>query len=320
MCKGYFGSYTNNKSEGIYSFDFQKGKFENVNLAAKIENCTYIHKRGKDVFSIIRGKDCGGISYFIESEDGLKHINTVMNHKNPCCYITSNEKYIFAANYHQGKCHIYTVENGELKEVYTIHEESNAKCHCININNNNGYIYICFLGLDKIKIYDLNNNFKYIDEIVCPNGSGPRHGVFTKDYSKLYILSELSNEVFLYNNIDGKYQLEQSISTLPTEFTEESYAAAIRVTNDERFIYTSNRGHDSIAAFEIAEGRMKLIDYYNTKGNNPRDFNLDPNDQYILIVNQHTSNGVCFSRNVQNGELEEIVDEIKIEDSVCISF
>ena len=210
--------------------------------------------------------------------------------------------------------------DNRLQAVHTIHEKPYGKCHCVILDNKNNYMYVCFLGLDRVKIYDLNNNFEYVDELIFPEGSGPRHGLFSKDNTYFYVLSELSNEVFVFKKDNEKYKLEQIISTLPKDFHGESSSAAIRLSSDERFLYTSNRGHNSIAAFKIDKGRLEIIDYYNVKGDGPRDFNFDPSEEYLLVVNQDTNNGLSFKRNKINGVLEEITDEISIDSSVCIVF
>lgn len=318
--RGYFGTYTKKDSKGIYGFNFEEGKYSNMSLVAEIENPTYLNIRGNEVFSIIKGEEVAGISYFIEENNKLKLVNEVMNHKSPSCHITSNEKYIFASNYHEGKCHIYEVANKKLREVYTIHEESYGKCHCVILDNKNNYMYVCFLGLDRVKVYDLNNKFECLDQLIFPEGSGPRHGLFTKDNSYFYVLSELSNEVFVFRKDEEKYKLEQKISTLPKDFNGKSSSAAIRISEDEKFLYTSNRGHNSIAAFKIENGGLEIIDYYNVKGEGPRDFNFDPSEEYLLVVNQDTNNGFSFKRNKEKGVLQEITDEISIDSSVCIVF
>lgn len=318
--KGYFGTYTKKESKGIYSFNFEEGKFSDISLVAEIENPTYLNVRGKEVFSITKGNEDAGVSYFIEEKNELKLINKVMNHKTPSCHIASNEKYIFVSNYHEGKCHIYEVKDEKLQEVHTIHEKPNAKCHCVILDAKNNYMYVCFLGIDRVKIYDLNNNFEYVDEIIFPEGSGPRHGIFTRDNNYLYILCELSNEVFVFRKDNEKYKLEQKISTLPKDFNDASNSAAIRLSQDENFIYTSNRGHNSIAALKIDKGRLEILDYYNVKGDGPRDFNFDPSEEYLLVVNQDTNNGLSFKRNKITGVLEAITDKISIDSSVCIVF
>lgn len=318
--KGYFGTYTNKKSQGIYSFLFNEGKFDEVNLVSKLGNPTYISVRGKEFFAVNKGEGEGGISYFIEKDDGLHFVNKVMNSKISPCYITNNEKYIFTANYHEGKCHIYNVANGRLEEFYNIEEASYSKCHCITLDKKNKYMYVCYLGLDEVKIYDVEENFKEVGTLKFPKGSGPRHAVFSKNNKYLFVLSELSNEVFLFEKEDDKYILKQRISTLPKEFNGKSSSAAIRLSSDEKFLYTSNRGHDSIAAFKIVEGNLEIIDYYKTHGENPRDFNFNLSEEYLLVVNQESDNCISFKRNKETGVLEDIIDNIYIDSSVCIVF
>lgn len=318
--RGYLGTYTNKKSKGIYSFSFDSGKFTDIKLEAELGNPTYINRRGKEVFVVTKGNGEGGISYFIEDDDKLHFVNKVMNSNISPCYIISNDKYIFTANYHEGKCHVYAVIDGILQEVHNIMEDPSSKCHCITLDKENKYIYVCFLGLDEIKIYDIEDGFKYTSSLKFPKVSGPRHSVFSSDNRYLYVLSELSNEVFLFEKQNGNYILKQSISTLPKDFTGKSSSAAIRLSSDEKFLYTSNRGHDSIAAFKVSEGLLEIIDYYKTEGKNPRDFNFDPEEEYLLVVNQDSDNGISFIRNKDTGTLEKIVDNVYIDSSVCIVF
>lgn len=318
--KGYFGTYTNKESQGIYRFSLSQGKFSGIELAATLGSPTYINIRSNEVFVVTKGDGEGGISYFIEKDSQLDFVNKIMNSNSSPCYITSNKDYIFTANYHEGKCHIYAVIDGMLQEVHSIIEEPSSKCHCITLDKENKYIYVCFLGLDKINIYDIKSGFKYINSLDFPKGSGPRHAVFSKDNKYLFALTELSNEAFLFKQENGRFILKQSISTVPKGFNGESSSAAIRLSSDEKFLYTSNRGHDSIAAFRFLDEKLELIDYYNVQGKSPRDFNFDQSEEFLLVVNQESDNGVSFKRNKETGELEEVVDNIYIDSSVCIVF
>ena len=140
------------------------------------------------------------------------------------------------------------------------------------------------------------------------SGAGPRHIVFHPSYKIAYLICELNStiEVLIYDG-DGQFERMQTISTLPENFSEFNGTAAIRLSADGRFLYGSNRGHNSIAVYKVAgDGTLELVEIVPTNGKNPRDFNITPDQQYVIAVHQDSDNATVFKRDPKTGKLTEI--------------
>ncbi len=136
------------------------------------------------------------------------------------------------------------------------------------------------------------------------------------------MVNELNSTVTQIKKNDlGEFETVGSFSTLPNDFTEASYCADIHISSDGKFLYASNRGHNSIVIYEVstADGSLKQIGHESVRGNWPRNFSFSPNEDYLLVANQHSKNIVSFKRNKVTGLLQ-YVDEIAAPTPVCILF
>jgi 6-phosphogluconolactonase len=153
-------------------------------------------------------------------------------------------------------------------------------------------------------------------------GAGPRHLGFHGNEKWVYVVNELDCTLtLLKKGSDFKYEISSSISTLPANYSEPNTCADIHISSDGKFLYASNRGHNSIAVFGInsQDGLLNLVGHESTRGNGPRNFSLSPGDDYLLVANQHSKNIVSFKRNKDTGLLN-YVSEIKAPTPVCIVF
>jgi 6-phosphogluconolactonase len=153
-------------------------------------------------------------------------------------------------------------------------------------------------------------------------GDGPRHLTFHPNNKWIYILNELSGVVtIVQKNSTGQYEKGVSISTLPDDFEDSNTSADIHISSDGKFLYASNRGHNSIVIYNVNEldGSLTLITHESTKGDAPRNFSLSPDENYLLVANQLTNNIISFKRDETTGLLQ-FVDEIEVPAPVCILF
>jgi 6-phosphogluconolactonase len=146
--------------------------------------------------------------------------------------------------------------------------------------------------------------------------------VFAPDKKTAYLVGELSSTVSVldYDLTTGSFHLLQTVSTIPDDWTEHNGAAAIRISNDGRFVYVSNRGHNSLAVFEVLDGELKLIQHLTTHGDFPRDFALDPTERFILVANQNTDNATLYTRDQETGLLACCQKDIPLPEGVCVYF
>lgn len=340
---GYIGTYTKGDSKGIYSFtlDAANGKITDVKAAASLENPTYltISQDNKYLFSVAKEGNSGGVAGYKILESGeLILINNQLSEGASPCHVSVNEEnsLLLSANYHKGSADSYRLnpENGEIQAVLSsiFHEGSGpderqekAHTHYAGFTPDEKYAAVIDLGIDQLITYSLDNGKLAEKSIlnIAP-GSGPRHLTFHPNGEYAYLMTEFSSEVLVlkYTSEDGSFQQLQAISTLPDDFSENNQGSAIHISSDGKFVYAANRGHDSIAVFEVKSGSFELsfVEHTSTEGNWPRDFVLDPSEKYLIASNQNSSNVVLYSRDKETGKLTLLDSEVNVPDPVCVKF
>ena len=186
------------------------------------------------------------------------------------------------------------------------------------------YLVTCDLGTDEVTTYDVDSEGKLspLATYNCNPGAGARHLVFHHHYKIAYLICELNStiEVLIYDGV-GAFERMQTISTLPEGYNDFNGTAAIRLSKDGKYLYASNRGHDSIAVYRIlADGSLELLEIVPTHGQNPRDFDLSPDQEFLIAVHQDSDNATVFKRNPETGRLAELSNDFHVPEAVCISF
>jgi len=240
--------------------------------------------------------------------------------------LDKTEKYVFVANYQGGSIAAWALKpDGSLGErtAFIQHSghgvnplrQTHAYAHSIVIDPSNRFALVADLGLDKLFIYKFDvangsltpNNPAYVD--ITP-GDGARHVIFHPNGRWVYLVTEMGNTVHLFN-WDGQHGTlteKQSISTLPADFHGVSTSADIKTSPDGRFLYTSNRGYDSIAVFSInqEDGRLTSIQYMPSGGKWPRNFELDPSGHWMIATNHNSNNAAVFQIDQKTGKLTAV--------------
>ena len=180
------------------------------------------------------------------------------------------------------------------------------------------------MGTDEVTTYDVAEDGKIapLNTYKCAAGAGARHIVFHHHYKIAYLICELNStiEVLIYDGV-GHFEHLQTVSTLPEDFEGANGTAAIRLSADGKFLYGSNRGHDSLAVYKIlADGSLDLIQIVPTNGKNPRDFNITPDQNHIIAVHQDSDNATIFKRDAESGKLTEISHDFYVPEAVCVTF
>lgn len=340
---GYIGTYTKGDSKGIYSFtlDVVSGKITDVRAAAELENPTYltISEDNQYLFAVAKEGNTGGVAgYKIGQSGGLALINRQLTEGASPCHVSVNKdnSLLLSANYHKGSADSYRLNpgNGEIETVLSsiFHEGSGpderqekAHTHYSGFTPDGKYVAVIDLGIDQLITYSLDNG-KLVEKSILKikPGSGPRHLTFHPNGKYAYLMTEFSSEVLTlkYNPEDGSFQQLQAISTLPDDFTENNQGSAIHLSSDGKFVYAANRGHNSIAVFEVNPDSFELsfVERTSTEGNWPRDFVLDPTEKYLIASNQNSSNIVLYSRDQESGRLALINSDVQVPDPVCVKF
>lgn len=350
----YIGTYTSpGKSKGIYIYRFNlaSGELTPYKIVEKVVDPSFlaIDKKRRFLFAVneteeYQGKKSGAVSAFSITDDGdLKFLNKLPSLGGAPCHITvsDNEKYVLAANYVGGNAVVFPIEkDGNLGEFIELIQHSgtgpnkkrqeSAHVHSVNLDHKNKFAYICDLGIDKVMIYEFDDKKGKL----IPNsaqaffegklGSGPRHFAFHPNNKFAFLINELDSTIvsLSYNHKDGTLKEIQTVSALPANYTGTSYCAEILVSPNGKFLYGSNRGHNSIAAFRIDEktGEIELISHTPTEGKYPRNFGIEPTGKFLLAANQNSDSITTFKINQTTGSLEPTGQKIQIPNPVCIKF
>ncbi|MGD0986629.1 MAG: lactonase family protein [Candidatus Sulfotelmatobacter sp.] len=351
----YVGTYTEegSTSKGIYvyRFDSETRKLTPIGLAAQTTNPSFlaVHPNHRYLYAVnevgnYQGKKSGAVSAFaIDRSTGkLKLLNQVATGGADPCYVTVDHagKYVLVANYTGGSIAVFPVlEDGRLgaQSAFIQHtghgtnpqRQEGPHAHSIDLSPDNRFTIVDDLGLDETLVY----KFDATKGSLAPNqppsvkaeaGAGPRHFTFDPKGDFAYVLDEMGSTVsaFAYNASDGVLSPLQTISTLPKDFTAHNDAAEIEVHPSGKFLYASNRGHDSITVFAIAtdKGTLSLIEYVSTKGSSPRYFTIDPTGSLLLAANEKSDNIVAFRIDLQSGRLKPTGAVLDIPQPVCIRF
>jgi len=341
----YVGTYTSGKSEGIYIYrlDQLTGELKHAG-SVKSENPSFLTlDPAKRFLYAVNELPDGAVSAFrIDGKSGeLTFINQQASQGADPCHLTveSGGKSVLVANYTSGSLAVLPIQRGgSLGEVSDVkqHEGSGPReqqkgphAHCIKLDPANRHAFAADLGIDKLMIYRFNASARKLEPAKQPSafvhsGAGPRHFTLHPNGKYLYVINELDSSLttFKYNAAEGTLTPFESVSTLPRDFNGLSFCADIHVSKSGRFLYGSNRGHNSIVVFAIdpRSGRLNLVEHVATAGKWPRNFTIDPSGRFLLVANQHTDNVVTFRIDQQTGRLTPTGQVTEIPTPVCLQF
>jgi 6-phosphogluconolactonase len=351
----YIGTYTApGKSRGIYvaRFDAKTGKLGTPELAAETQRPSFlaIHPNRKFLYAIgeladAGGKKGGAVSAFaIDAASGkLTLLNQASSGGPGPCHVTVDKagRNALVANYGGGSCAVLPIQaDGRLSEpscfVQHVGSSVNPKrqagphAHAINLDAVNRFAFVPDLGLDKVMIYKFDGAKGCITPNdpafgAVPPGSGPRHIAFHPSQKSAYVINEMlcTMTAFRYDAARGALTEIQTLSTLPAgESVQAGYSTAeVEVHPNGKFLYGSNRGHDTIAVFTIAaDGKLSLIQNEPTQGKMPRHFTLDPTGRWLLAEHQSSDSIVVFSVDPKTGKLKPAGQTVEVGSPVCVQF
>lgn len=338
MEKIILGTYTRRVSEGIYTInlDNKKGELTGLELATKENSPTYLTKsKVGNLYTVTSIDGLGGAGAY---DHEFQFLNAVTESGAPLCYVAVDEtrQLVYGANYHKGEVNVYRIlENGGLEATDAVfHQEEtgphknqeHAHVHYTDLTPDDRLV-VCDLGTDRVYTYDVSKEGKLtaVAEFVAEPGTGPRHLVFHPTNQKIaYLFGELDStvRVLQYDAAHGSFTEKQKISTLPEDFQGENGGAAIRISKDGNYVYASNRGHNSIAVFAVSpdECTLENIQIISTEGDFPRDFALNPENNYLVCANQNTDNLTLYSRDAATGLLSVRQKDIYAPECVCVYF
>ncbi len=349
----YVGTYTRTKGKGIYAFRFQPatGKPTALTLAAEMPNPSFlaVHPNQRFLYAETEheGEDLAGknntISAFaIDRGTGaLTFLNKVSSRGEGPAHIAVDKtgKMLLAANYRSGSVALMPIlEDGRLGEATGFDQnhgsgpkpkQDRPRAHGVAFSPDGRFALAAENGTDQVMIYRIDPSGALTPNdppfFKSPPGTGPRHLAFHPNGHVVYALNELESTitVLAYGAAGGTLSQIQEVATLPPGFRETSAPAQLHVDREGRFLYSSNRGADSIAVFAVdpGKGTLKAIEFVATQGKTPRDFNLDPTGGYLFAANQNSDNIVLFRVNAKTGRLTPAGQVVKdVPEPSCVVF
>jgi 6-phosphogluconolactonase len=351
----YVGTYTQDgsTSKGIYAYRYVAATQEvtSLGLAAETTNPSWValHPNGRFLYAVnevqnYNGPNSGGVSAFsVDRATGkLTFLNEVASRGADPCYITVDQsgKYVLVANYTGGSIAAFPIsDDGKLGNAsafvqHTGHglnpkRQEAAHAHSIDLSPDERFAFVDDLGLDQLLVYKFDKSKGSLKPNNPPfakldAGAGPRHFALHPSGKFAYVVSELASTVTAFS-IDlkaGMLHRSQSISTLPDDFKGENDDAEIRMHPSGKFLYASNRGHDSIAVFAIdsSKGTLTPIEHTPTGGKTPRSFEIDPTGTLLFAENQQSNNIVIFHIDEKTGKLTPTGKVLEVGQPVCVKF
>jgi 6-phosphogluconolactonase len=348
----YVGTYTTGKSDGIYIYrlNLASGEFKPVGTV-KADNPSYLAIDGRRRFMYavnevteFAGTSSGAVSAFsINQKTGnLRFLNQQPSLGGAPCYLSVDRtnKFVLVANYVGGNVAVLPIQrDGRLGSATdmeqhrgsgaNIERQENPHAHSIMLDSANRFAFASDLGTDQIMVYRFDSKSGKLARNSPPwaqvkAGAGPRHFTFHPSGRYAYSINELDSTVaaFAYEKALGVLSDLQTVSALPVNYSGNNSCADIHISPNGKFLYGSNRGHDSIVVFKIDEntGRLNLVEHVQTGGKTPRNFCIDPTGRFLLAGNQNSDTIVTFRIDSASGRLRPTGQVIQVPSPVCLKM
>lgn len=350
----YFGTYTGAKtgSKGIYvsKFNAATGELGAPEIAAETGSPSFleIHPSKKFIYAVGEmgtptAKGGGVTSFTVSLPSGkLTQINQVSAVGQGPCHVNIDKagKLAMVANYGSGSCASYAIkDDGSLSEAASFHQhqgsgpnkgrQAGPHAHSANFSPDNQFAFVCDLGLDRVKIYKIDpatGKTEPHGEGVVAAGSGPRHFAFHPNGKFAFVNNEMgmSETTFAYDAGKGALSEVSTASTIPEADRSQKglSTAETRVHPNGRFVYVSNRGHNTIAVFscDAATGKLTRLENVNCEGKTPRNFNLDPSGKWLIVAHQDGNSVALFKVDSETGKLTFTGKKLEVGGPCCVRF
>lgn len=330
----YVGTYGDESDEAIQllAFDSTTETLKKRAGVTGIVNPSYVtvNQAQNNLYAVSEVEEGQVVSFNINVETfTLTEKNRQPTRGNAPCYLTLDEKeqHLLTVNYGEGTTIVYKIaSDGSIDSPSDIKiYEGDVQSHphtIVRVPFTNKYL-VTDLGLSKLYLYAFNeesSRLEHVKDINTVEASGPRHIAIEPNLRKIYVVNEFNSKISVYDYDEAVENLEliQEIKTIPDHYDGENHCADIHIAMSKSFLYVSNRGHHSIAGYKILEdGKLSIIDYMSSGGDWPRNFAIVPNEEYVLIANEHTHSIVVMKIGI-DGVLRPTGNEYAIQSPVCL--
>jgi len=348
----YIGTYTGSTSQGIYAFRFDDGTgaLAPIGLVAETTSPSFLtaSASGRFVFAVNESSTYGGeksgsvTSFAVDAATSkLTQLSVQSSRGADPCHLALDRtgRYLAVANYSGGNFALFPVDAaGRLGPATTVVAGSGAgpvqsrqqspHAHMVAFDATNKYLIGADLGIDRLLVYRFDATAGTLAPndppgAIMPPGAGPRHFAFHPNGRDVFSINELSSTIthLTWDAAPGRFSVAASQSTLPAEFKGNNSTAEIAVHPSGRFVYGSNRGHDSIAVFSVgADGALTLVEHEPTRGRSPRNFTIDPTGRWLIAANQQSDSLAVFQIDQKTGALEPVGPLATVGSPVSVLF
>lgn len=310
---------------GIYAYTLSDdGIFAQIELLP-VDLPMYSVLAGTDLYVLQRELSGGesGVFRVAVRADGTfgTPSEAVTTHGVVACHLTVEQGEVYAVNYLSGSV-VRIPDRVVSYEGHGIHPDRQeaSHTHCVILSPDRRYVLVADLGLDCVHVLDRELN--EISRASVPAGSGARHLVFSPDGTTLFCVNELSStvSVFAWEPSRGRLTYRESFgSDVSPEFAPMNYAAAIRISHDGKKLYISNRGEDTVVVYSVGEnGRLSLVQKVSCRGRGPRDFQLSPDERFLVCTNLDSDSVTAFR--LRDGMIDSVTDSIRLPSPLCVTF
>ncbi|MBN2981881.1 MULTISPECIES: lactonase family protein [Cohnella] len=341
------GSYAEAASAGVYVYEFDAGRETLTLLDRKsgFQNPTFLclDAPRRAVYALTETKAEDGskasdaVYMKLDPASGtLTEVNRSLANSGPTCHIqkSADDRYLTLTSYHEGLVSLVELEKdgriGRLlderrHEGKSAHPERQDRPHPHSsfYSPDGSYLFVCDLGLDRIRAYKVDNGklLPHGDTALHP-GAGPRHLTFHPNGAFAFVINEVDSSIvsFRYDAVTGRLERVATVPTLPPDFEGENTCAEIAVSPDGKFLYGSNRGHDSIVVYAIDEatGELAYVEHASVQGGHPRHFSILPGGRHLLAANRDTNNLTLFRIDPVSGKLSYTGLSVSVSKPVCV--
>jgi len=348
----FISAFASGDKAGIHAFQFdtKAGALKPLHRTTDIQNPFFLAlSPDRHFLYAIDAEKFGGkedefiAAYAVKGRTGdLRRLNQQSARGTASCYldVDATGKTVAVANYSTGNVAALPVQkDGSLGEAVSFVQHTGTSAdparqkgpnaHSIVVSPDNRFALAADLGIDKILIYKLDAAAAKLSPneaqpfVKMQPGSGPRHLAFHPNGKRLYAINELNNTVTCldYATDAGTLAERQTISTLPADFTGKSYCADLKISPDGNFLYGTNRGHDSIAAYRIADdGKLTLLAIHPSLGKGPQNLLITPDGQWLLCANMPGNSVVVFQIDSTTGGLKAVGEPTSMPMPSCIRW
>ncbi len=305
----YLGTYTGANSKGIYKYILSdEGQIQPMGLQSITENPSFLTiSRDGNYLLTVNETDEGTIESYKIEKDTLKFLSKSLSGGAHPCFITVNSNgEVLVANYTAGNIGLLKLnEQGKLSDLLDIQQhyghgsterQKEPHAHSVWFDRKQNKVIAVDLGTNELWFSTIDTNQQKLvpdtpNKFQMEVGAGPRHLALHPQKEWLYVLNELNGTISFLEKKSGQYTLISNISALPEDWSDYNTSADIHISKDGKFLYASNRGHNSIAIYAIqSDGNLKLIGHEPTRGDSPRNFAISPDDRFLLVANQNSNN------------------------------